>query len=646
MFKKIIVYITALASLVSLSPVAFSKGYDLINGNMDYRRRVVSESAFRTYMKTEPDNWVYYGAKFEPKAGIYIGTPYNRKYDGIKNGIDTVYDWFIPKEEINNYNCPRAEVAEKPSDHTVLKGHNWNFALKNDQVIEISDYSNYIYNYIDKLAAKGEDTLLVFGKEMNIDNNFNDPELFKRCFRFVAEYAHTKENIAMVWAPNDTGGLDTTLDEFYPGDEYVDWIGCSMYTMPFFQGNPNMDDGGNMMFVMGRYANPSMRAKIVHEFMDRNNIKKPVFVTEGGVGYESPSGIDYSDWAKHQIRLYYADICRAYPEFKIFVSFNQFVYPGDLYRYDLGNKPELLEVMKEVTSDPIYLTDYPSKAPYAYTPVTEGAMFVGKVDLSTYAYVPAQQYLTVQYLIDGNPVAERYEPPYNVTLTRKDLPYGYHKLTCNTLSGDIVMHTDEYGINFWPADDNYAYADVADNGKCSFTDMESSPAEMRNDVADLHEKQVISGIDGQIFAPDRKISRAEMAVLLTRMLGIKESSTPSGLTDVKETDWFYGAVNAAVENGLISGYTDNTFRGQNTITRNEFAVIAANILKSRGLGGNANNPLTYDDTVEDWVKDYVSIAKDNGIILERADNLFSGSTSMKRGNAAIMIKRLYDKVIK
>ena len=641
MLKKITLF-TLLSSIVFSSCPASAKSFSLIGPNMDYRRELISEPAFRNYIKTTPDNYVYYGAKFEPVAGAYIGTPYDRPYKGIGNGINTQYDWFVPSDEITNDKVERVEIPEKKSNHTELWGHNWNFALKNSKVINIADYSNYIYNYIDKLAAQGKDILLIFGKEFNIDDNFNDPELFKQCFRFVADYAHTKENIAMVWAPNDTGGLDTTFEEFYPGDEYVDWIGCSLYSLRYFQGNPESDDGANMSFIMGDWANPSMRAKMLHDFMEKNNIKKPVFITEGGVGFEAPDGTDYTEWAAKQLRMYYADIIRAYPEFKCIVSFNQFVYPGDLYRYDIGNKPELLSLLQEITADPVYLQQYPASAPYAYTDLYDGMIFTGAVEVSSYAYIPKKQDLVVRYLIDGQWMAEESEPPYDLRLTNKHISYGWHTLTCEIWDGSKISHSKSYQIALNPTDDNYAYANVKDNNTCVYFDMEESPAEMRNAVGFLTQKGILNGIDHLNFAPDRKISRSEMAAMLMRLMNLKESNIPSGFSDVLPDDWYYGIINAVSAKKYIDGYEDNTFRGSNAINRNEFITIMTKIVQQQNGDPVPDLELTYIDELDGWVKNYVRVAKNNNLILERADGMFCGKSEVTRGDAAIMIKRLYD----
>ncbi len=641
MFKRLVTSILTAAILVTAMPQTSSaKSLSWVGREMEIRRKMQQENEFKQYVKGSPDNYPYYGAKFEPRAGIYIGTPYDRQYPEIGNALNTSYDWFIPSEETKNENILRVPKEEIPSDHTSLIGLNWNFALKNSQIIDIREYSNYLYNKIDEISSWGCDVLLIFGKEMNIDDNFNYPELFVDAFRFVADYAHTKENIAMVWAPNDTGGLDTTFEEYYPGDEYVDWIGCSLYTMPYFQGNPNNDDGAQMAFIMGEYANPSMRAKMLHDFMEKNNIKKPVMITEGGVGFESPDGTDYTEWAKHQLRMYYADICRAYPEYKCIISFNQYVL-GDLYRYDMCENPELLPIMQEMMKDEIYLTEYPSSAPHSYTELTNGAVFTDMVEITSYAYRYKKQNLVVRYLLDGQWLCERSEPPYELRLGNEHIPYGTHTLTCEIYDGQAIVDRNTYTITLLPGNDRSAYNDVADNGSCSFSDMAGKPNEMRNAVGFLYKNGIVNGVDGEHFMPDSRVSRSEVATMLMRLLKIKESDVPCGLTDVKEDDWYYGIINAAVSQGLITGYDDGTFRGTNAVTRNEFITIVARILqKEKGLTV-PNLALTYSDVVADWVADYVRIAKSENVILDRTDGAFAGDTLISRGDTAITMERLY-----
>lgn len=640
----------AAAAAVCLSSVsAFAKSEAYMNDNIDKMRALLYEEDFRVFTENSPEYSVYYGAKFEPRSGVIIGTPENCKFNGIENGIDTYYDWFVPSEEITNDKVARAEVAEVPSDHSRLVGWNWNFS---SQVpVDMSRYENYIKNYIDNLAARGEDILLVFGKEMNIDDNFLDEQVFIDCYRYVAEYAKTKENIAMVWAPNDTGGLDTRLIDFWPGSEYVDWVGCSLYSMPHFTGDENAGDGANMCFIMGDYANPVMRAKVIHEFMEEYGIQKPVFITEGGIGYEHPGGEDYTDWALQQLRKYYGELVRVYPEFKCIVSFNNYVADGDYYRYDMGNNPVLLENMQYLTQDPIYITDYPNSAPISYTEVFDGIDFYNKVKLSAYGYLPKNQWMTVKYIIDGETVCETEYPPYNYETT--ELEEGYHHLRTEFYTEGYMVNALDYDFGFWktePAPEptpeptpaplpGRVYNNEEYAGGCDFADMENAPAEMKNAVAELAAEGIVNGKGGGVFDPEGRVTRAELAAMLTRALGLEGGE--NGFPDVPADAWYCGSVSAAAEAGMINGFEDGTFRPDELVTNEQFAAVAVKYLHNTGITAPFAEP-DYADAVSSWAKAYVSTAEALEIALPYEDNTFRGGESIARGDCAVMISRFLD----
>ena len=642
----------AAAVFMCFSSVAFAKSDAYMNDNIDRMRALLYEEDFRVFVENAPEYSVYYGAKFEPRSGVIIGTPENCKFEGIENGIDTCYDWFVPSEDITNDKVPRVEKAEAHSDHSQLIGWNWNF--KSQVPVDMSRSENYIKNYIDNLAAMGKDILLVFGKEMNIDDNFLDEQVFIDCYRYVAEYAKTKENIAMVWAPNDTGGLDTRLIDFWPGDEYVDWVGCSLYSMPHFTGDENADDGANMCFIMGDYANPVMRAKVIHEFMEEYGIQKPVFITEGGIGYEHPGGEDYTGWALQQLRKYYGELVRVYPEFKCIVSFNNYVADGDYYRYDMGNNPVLLENMQYLTQDPIYITDYPNNASVSYTEMFDGIDFYNKVKLSAYGYLPKNQWMTVRYIIDGETVHETEYPPYNYETY--DLAEGNHHLRVEFYTDGYMVRSLEYDFGFKISEPEptavpaaeptpaptpeplppRVYNDEEYAGGCDFEDMADAPNEMKNAAAELSKIGVINGRSENTFAPNDKVTRAELAAMLSRALEL--SGGQSSFADVPADAWYYGSVSAAASAGMIDGFEDGTFKPDGLVTNEQLAAVMAKYLVA--VGANTSDAaMPYGDTISEWAQDYVRIAAAFGSTLSYEDNTFRGQEAVTRGDCAVILHR-------
>ena len=629
--KKIVSLILAVISLFTAS--AYAKSNDWINYNIDKMRDLLYEEDFRVFAESGAENSVYYGAKFEPRSGVVFGTPDFCDFDGIENGIKTYYEWFEPSDQYKNENVPRQEQAEVKSNHSTLVGWNWNFASK--VPVNMNEYENYVKNYIDNLAARGEDILLVFGKEMNIDDNFLDEQVFIDCFRYVADYAHTKENIAMVWAPNDTGGLDTRLIDFYPGDEYVDWIGCSLYSMPYFTGDKNASEGSNIGFIMGPYANPVMRAKVIHNFMVENNIQKPVFITEGGIGYQSPDGEDFTDWALQQLRKYYGELVRVYPEFKCIVAFNNYVATGDYYRYDMGANPELLKNMQILTNDPIYIKDYTKPCGISYAQLYDGMEFTDTVKLSAYGYMPKVQWMNVKYYIDGNEVCSTDYPPYKYEA--KDLADGAHSLSVSFAVDGSTVKTLDYGFTVKKSA-NRVYRDEQYKGGCGFSDMDGMNAEMRNAVAALYDKGVVSGVGDNKFAPDSNVTRAEISAMLTRAL--KLTGGEDTFSDVAQDKWYYSSVAAAKKAGLLDGFEDGTFRPDANVTNEQLIAILAKYMMNKDASV-PNLALTFADSVNAWAQDYVRIGVDKDIVLPYSDNTFRGEEKVTRGDCAVILNRFF-----
>lgn len=95
-------------------------------------------------------------------------------------------------------------------------------------------------------------------------------------------------------------------------------------------------------------------------------------------------------------------------------------------------------------------------------------------------------------------------------------------------------------------------------------------------VSTLANVGAITGCGDGTFQPRKSISRAEFVTILT---GIYGEDTTKGMpfSDV-DRSWYYDAVATAYANGWVSGYTDGTFRPNQTITRAEAVVILNSVL--------------------------------------------------------------------
>jgi len=179
-----------------------------------------------------------------------------------------------------------------------------------------------------------------------------------------------------------------------------------------------------------------------------------------------------------------------------------------------------------------------------------------------------------------------------------------------------------------------------------FDDMASHWA--KDTVNNTGSRMIIAGTGEGRFSPDRHITRAEFAAMIVRALGLGASSGPSAFTDVKESDWFSGAIRTAVEYGLLSGYADGAFRPNDKITREQAMVILARAmtvtgLKDRLTGGLAEDVLgafTDADQASAWAIQGIADSVTAGIVQGRDERTLAPQAFITRAEAAAMVERL------
>lgn len=107
----------------------------------------------------------------------------------------------------------------------------------------------------------------------------------------------------------------------------------------------------------------------------------------------------------------------------------------------------------------------------------------------------------------------------------------------------------------------------------------------------------------------------------------------NGFTDVAG-HWAKTYLDALINKGIINGYGDNTVRPNGTVTRAEFIKILFTALN----GKKTSVQYFVDCTAEDWFFEYVSGAKDAGLI-DGYGNTFGPNDCITRQDAATIIYR-------
>lgn len=116
---------------------------------------------------------------------------------------------------------------------------------------------------------------------------------------------------------------------------------------------------------------------------------------------------------------------------------------------------------------------------------------------------------------------------------------------------------------------------------------------------------LMQGIGGGLFAPDQIMTRAEMAVVISRWKGLAGTDTSSA-ADIKG-HWAENEINQVTRAGFMVGMTDGTFKPDQVLTRAE-AVVILNRMLSVNLDSSSSIPSRFSDVpASHWaLKDIVA----------------------------------------
>ena len=160
-------------------------------------------------------------------------------------------------------------------------------------------------------------------------------------------------------------------------------------------------------------------------------------------------------------------------------------------------------------------------------------------------------------------------------------------------------------------------------------------------VRSLYCNGVISGYSDNTFRPFNPTTRGQLTKIVVLGFGIPLYMPPTPtFTDVPTTHTFYQYIETAAHEGLVSGYADGTFRPQNDVTRGQLSKIVA-----EAAGWPLVNPPTptfLDVPTTHTFYQYVETAYDRGIISGYADGTFRPGNNATRGQIS---KIVYQAVI-
>lgn len=201
-----------------------------------------------------------------------------------------------------------------------------------------------------KVGASGVPTFVRFASEMNDPRNewSKDPERYKATWiRLWRALKRDAPEAAMVWMPMATSLA--SAERYYPGAGYVDWVGLSLYSMPYLNGSATQS---------GMNVDPLEK---IAPFYQRFSCAHPVQISEYGASSRSgvEPNMDYSAFAVAKMRALYWGSWWRYPRLKninwlhIDMHTSRFITQKDPLRfndYSLLTHPGKREAFRELSS--------------------------------------------------------------------------------------------------------------------------------------------------------------------------------------------------------------------------------------------------------------------------------------------------------
>lgn len=609
------------ASSLSISALADSSTttYDTAYKDLNKRTEIY------VVTDTKPASYPFYHAKYEPQCGTYYGRttdagPLGSGRYGLLNGEG------IKNESVCSFyyelggSIPLSSYAYIFSD--LISSGERAFLLNLNFVNEAEDCDTIVRGGIDSRIIETFQYLSQFkgpifcriGGEMNVWSKAVSAEKFQKAYRHVVDIGHQyAPNVAYVFSPNYSSSYKTDMDSYYPGDAYVDWVGASLYynRYPNASGSSDAFSGTNMYGSALLNVQQTVNLGKLHS--------KPIMITEGGSA-TSQNGIDTSDFASERIREAMSFLTMVYPQIKcIIYSDTNFNAPG-ISTYSITDNARAAAAYNQaVEANPTLLHSLDGKASY-YTKLSDYSQTWQKtITLAAYSYSASHQ--TAHWYIDD-------ELKYSTST----YPYTY-TIDCNTLTaGDhtIKVVFDDGASKSYSFDSAKYYTDTP------FLDVPGNRY-YTQPVIWAVENGITYGTSDTTFSPELGCTRGQIVSFLYRAAGSPVvSGNNNPFTDVKSTDYYYDAVQWAVNNGITFGTSESTFSPKQNCTRAQVVSLLWRYEHSPA----ASSSIAFTDVSPDaYYYQAVRWAVESGVTSGTSDTTFSPKDTCTRAQIVSFLYR-------
>jgi alpha-tubulin suppressor-like RCC1 family protein len=145
---------------------------------------------------------------------------------------------------------------------------------------------------------------------------------------------------------------------------------------------------------------------------------------------------------------------------------------------------------------------------------------------------------------------------------------------------------------------------------------------------------IINGYSDNTFRPNNTLTRAQAAIMIVRAIGLSTEGVSSNFTDVLPSHAAYKFISAAYQAGIINGYSDGTFRPNANVTRAQIAIMVQRAFNVQASG----IVVSFTDVPEGYApKKFIEILASQKIVNGYSDGTFKPLNNVTRAQFSTMI---------
>lgn len=311
--------------------------------------RLINEKAGTILI--EKDNYVL--GKYEPREGTYLGAYILQ--DELINADMNTFENLTGKKHASyfaylGYKTGDVEKTKKWMEEVKANGSIPHLALEPNNGLDVVKEDDYLIDLAKMFGELDIPIYLRFASEMNGDwvawNG--DPNKYIEKWKLVHDVMEKyAPKVMMLWTPFTTP--QNSIMKYYPGDEYVDWVGVNVY---------------NVVYHNNRLDQPAMHEdplELLDYVYDTFSARKPIQISEyGATHYTITDDKYYVDFAISKITRMYEGIYEKYPRIKSIFYFdvNNLINAPEgrkINNYAITDEPRITKAYKDLISSNNFL---------------------------------------------------------------------------------------------------------------------------------------------------------------------------------------------------------------------------------------------------------------------------------------------------